>query len=238
MTVHARAHPQVSGRLDRYFYTGMSLACLLVVFVGFAPSYYLRSRFFTDGLPAHLHAHGLLFSVWIVFMVGQTWLISAGRRAWHRALGPAGAALAALMAISGVTAGIMTARREAALGFEEAARAFLTIPMFSMAVFAGLVAAGILWRGRPQTHKRLMLLATISILDAPIARWPGAPGQFGVSLLTDLFIAAAVLYDVVSRRRVHPATIAGGLVIAGNQALRDVAGRSEAWHALTRWLIG
>lgn len=216
----------------------MSLAALLVVLVGFAPTYYLRSRFFTDGLPAHLHAHGLLFSAWIVFAAVQTWLIAAGRRAWHRTLGWAGAALAALTTASGVTAGILTARREAARGLDDAAQAFLTIPIFSMAVFAGLVAAAVAWRRHPQVHKRLMLLATISILDAPIARWPGAPGPIGVFVLVDLFIVAMFVYDLVSRGRVHPSTLVGGAAILGNQALRDAVGRSDVWQAMAQAVIG
>ena len=101
----------------------------------------------------------------------------------------------------------------------------------------GLVAAAIVCRRRPQAHKRLMLLATISILDAPIARWPGAPGALGVSLLVDLFVVVAMAYDFLSRRRVHPAYIVGGAIIAGNQALRDVVGRSDAWQAVARALI-
>ena len=218
-------------RSDRLFYTGMAVTAALVVLVGFAPTYYLRSTVSRGTLPALLQAHGALFSAWIVLMVVQATLIARQRTDVHRALGWVGAALAALVATAGVTAGLATARREAA-------RAFLTIPMFSMVVFAGLVAAAIVCRRRPQAHKRLMLLATISILDAPIARWPGAPGALGVSLLVDLFVVVAMAYDFLSRRRVHPAYIVGGAIIAGNQALRDVVGRSDAWQAVARALIG
>ena len=225
-------------RSDRLFYTGMAVTAALVVLVGFAPTYYLRSTVSRGTLPALLQAHGALFSAWIVLMVVQATLIARQRTDVHRALGWVGAALAALVATAGVTAGLATARREAAGGLDEAARAFLTIPMFSMVVFAGLVAAAIVCRRRPQAHKRLMLLATISILDAPIARWPGAPGALGVSLLVDLFVVVAMAYDFLSRRRVHPAYIVGGAIIAGNQALRDVVGRSDAWQAVARALIG
>jgi hypothetical protein len=146
--------------------------------------------------------------------------------------------LAALVAAAGTTAGIMTARREAAAGLEDAARAFLTIPILSILVFSGLVAAAVIARGRAQAHKRLMLLATLSILDAPIARWPGAPGALGVFVLVDLFVAVAILYDVVSRRRVHPAYLWGGAIIVAGQTLRDPIGHLAAWHAVARALIG
>jgi hypothetical protein len=238
MTAGAPAAAHGPGRFDRLFYLGMSVCIAVVVFVGFAPTYYLRASLSTEALPLHLHVHGLLFSAWIGLLVVQTWLVAMRRTSWHRALGWGGAVLAALVAAAGTTAGIMTARREAAAGLEDAARAFLTIPILSILVFSGLVAAAVIARGRAQAHKRLMLLATLSILDAPIARWPGAPGALGVFVLVDLFVAVAILYDVVSRRRVHPAYLWGGAIIVAGQALRDPIGHLAAWHAVARALIG
>jgi hypothetical protein len=223
---------------DRVFFLGMSVAAAVVVLVGFAPTYYLRPRYGAESLPLLLHVHGALFTAWITLAVVQTALIAAQRRSWHRALGVAGAVLAALVTAAGTMAGIVTARREASLGFEDAARAFLTIPLFSMAVFSGLVCAAIRARFNPQTHKRLMLLATISILDAPIARWPGAPGALGVALLVDLFVVIVIVYDVGTIRRIPYASLWGGAAIFVNQALRDVIGRTDAWAALARTMVG
>src|SRR6185295_9178381 len=82
---------------------------------------------------------------------------------------------------------------------------FLAIPLFDMLVFSSLVAAGFYFRRRTDVHKRLMVLATIAILSAPIARLPlgilkaGPPAFFA---LADLFILACVLYDLIARRRV------------------------------------
>jgi hypothetical protein len=227
-----------AGRFDRWFYSGMSVAIAIVVFVGFAPTYYLRSPSTGGSLPLHLHLHGALFSAWIGVLVVQAGLVAARRIAWHRALGRGGAVLAGLVAAAATAAGILTARREAAGGLDVAARAFLTIPLFSMLVFSILVAAALACRFRPQAHKRLMLLATISVLDAPIARWPGAPDAFGVALLVDALIVIAIAYDALSQRRVHPAYLWGGTLIVAGQALRDVVGRSEMWHALMRPVVG
>jgi hypothetical protein len=116
--------------------------------------------------------------------------------------------------------------------------AFTTTPFFSMAVFLTLVVAAIVRRVRPQTHKRLMLLATINLLDAPIARWPGAPGLSGVYVLVDLFIVAGILYDLVTRRRVDSAYVWGGAVVVAGQALRDIIGQTTAWQAIARAVIG
>jgi hypothetical protein len=46
------------------------------------------------------------------------------------------------------------------------------------------------------------------------------------------------MYDAVSRRRIHPAYIWGGLLMVVSQILRDVVGRTSAWHALARLTLG
>jgi uncharacterized membrane protein YoaK (UPF0700 family) len=110
-----------------------------------------------------------------------------------------------------------------------------------MLVFSSLVAAGFYFRRRADVHKRLMVLATISILAAAIARLPfgflkaGPPAFFG---LTDLFIVACVLYDLVSRRRIHRATVCGGLIIILSQPLRLMISGTSVWMAFATWLIG
>jgi hypothetical protein len=80
------------------------------------------------------------------------------------------AALAVVMIVVVTTAGIWSMRRQVDDGFVQEAQAFLTTPLFSMMAFAGFVGAAIVRRRDTHTHKRLMLLATISILDAAVAR--------------------------------------------------------------------
>ena len=132
--------------------------------------------------------------------------------------------MAALVVTVGVTTAIISGRTNIAAGFGDEARAFTTTPFFSMAVFLILVVAAIVNRARPQTHKRLMLLATINLLDAPIARWPGAPGLTVVYVLVDLFIVAAYVW--------------GGAIVVGGQLLRDIVGQTAMWKAIARAIIG
>jgi hypothetical protein len=227
-----------TARRDHLFYTGMAIAFALVVLVGFARTYYLRPQFFTEGLPVYLRVHGLVFSAWFVLLVAQSALVGVRRTPLHRTIGWAGAALAALVVIVGITTAIVSGRGNIEAGFGDEARAFMTTPFFSMMVFVALVATAIVYRMHPQTHKRLMLLATINLLDAPIARWPGAPGLTAVYALVDLFILAGILYDLATRRRVDPAYLWGGALIVVGQLLRDPVGRSAAWNAIARALIG
>ncbi len=236
LTVGARTEV----RADRVFYTGMALAVAVAVFVGFARTYYLRSQFQTTSLPFYLRVHGAVFSAWIVLFLAQTSLIGVRRIDLHRRLGWVGGALAAVMIVVGVTAAILSGRRTIAEGLENETLTFLTTPLSSMVVFGALVGAAIRYRRQPQVHKRLMLLATISILDAATARWPLAflaTISWAYYALADLFIAAAVAYDVASRRRVHPAYIWGSLLIVVSQSLRNVVGRTDAWHAVARLIL-
>lgn len=67
----------VKKRSDDIFFTTASVVMLMIVFVGFAPSYYLKGAIFAP-LPSLLvHLHGAVFSSWIVLFVVQSSLISA-----------------------------------------------------------------------------------------------------------------------------------------------------------------
>lgn len=224
---------------DRLFYTGMSLASIATVFIGFAPTYYLKGYFQAASLSPLVHVHGLVFTAWILLFLAQTALVAGHRIDVHRRLGVAGAGLAVSLVAVGLTTAVASARRGFAAG-NAGVLTFLAIPFGDMLVFLVLATAGIRYRHRPETHKRLILLATVSILDAALARWPLAlmrVGPVAFFAATDLFVVAGLLYDLVSRRRLHPAYVWGGLFIVGSQALRLGIARTAAWLAFARALV-
>jgi len=107
-------------------------------------------------------------------------------------------------------------------------------------MFATFVAAAIRYRRDPQTHKRLMLLATISILDAAVARLPLdvlRSASWAYLPATDVFLAVAILYDILSRHTVHRAYIWGGLLLIIEQALRIPVGETAAWQAIAHAIL-
>jgi hypothetical protein len=241
MTVEAPALPRpVGARYDRPFYTGMAIAAAVVVFIGFAPTYFLRASYQTTSLPTYLLVHGFLFTTWIALFIAQTSLVAVRRTNVHRRLGWAMASLAAVMVVVGTTAGIWSMRRQVDAGFAQQAQAFLTTPLFSMVAFAGFVTAAIVLRRDSQTHKRLMLLATISILDAAVARLPFEflrTSNWNYLPTTDTFLAAAILYDLASRRTVHRAYVWGGVLLVIEQALRIPVGETAAWQAIAHAIL-
>jgi hypothetical protein len=230
----------VRSRRTRRFYVAMALAFALTVFAGFSRSYFLKLHYGTPALSVLLHIHGVVFSAWILLFAAQTTLVSAHRTDLHRRLGVAGAVLAGLLLVMGTATAILRVRDGSAPIPGVSGLAFLAIPMFDMVVFAILAGSGLALRRRLETHKRLMTLATIGLLSAPLARIPwvfraGPPGFFG---LTDLFIVAMLVYDLATRRRVHPATVWGGLVLVASQPLRLMISGTAAWTAFAAWATG
>lgn len=215
-------------RRQRFFYVGMAVAIAATAFAGFAKTYYLL-----------LDLHGLVFTSWILLLLVQTVLVAADRTPVHRRLGIAGAAIAVLVVIVGTTTAIVRAKQGAAPPGEPPPLVFLVIPLGDMVVFAALAGAGLYFRRRADVHKRLMVLATIALLSAPIARLPfpfltaGPVAFFG---LADLFIVACALHDLTTRGRVHRATAWGAVVIVVSQPLRLIVGTTDAWLAFATWM--
>src|SRR5262245_46641273 len=96
---------------DRWFFTGQALAAAVTVFVGFAPTYYLRSAAAGPPLTTLVHVHAIVFTGWILLFIAQTSLIAARRTDLHRRLGVAGAGLVVCLLVVGWLTAIEAARR-------------------------------------------------------------------------------------------------------------------------------
>jgi hypothetical protein len=230
--------PIVSRRADRAFYTAAALTAVLVVFAGFARTYYLKGIYGAPALTGLVHLHGLVMTLWFALFVVQVRLVAAGRVDLHRRLGQFGAALA--VAIVGV--GTVTAITAARLGHSPGPPplVFLTIPLGDMVVFSVLISLGLSYRQRPALHKRLLLLSSLGILTAAIARIPldvihngGLPLYFG---LTDLCVLVCLGLDTVKNRRLHPAFGWGFLFIIASQAFRFWLAGTAQWLSFAAWL--
>jgi hypothetical protein len=126
------------------FHFYVALLFVAIAFGGFARTYLVpvaTGRF--EGA-AILHLHGLLFFAWTVLFTVQSWLVEQRRLEWHRALDYG-----------------------AATGNDAAARALAIVPTSQILLFAAFVAAGLANVRKPETHKRLMLIATASCCPRP-----------------------------------------------------------------------
>jgi hypothetical protein len=225
---------------DRLFYAGMMLAMALTAFAGFAPSFYLRRADFAGPpLTQFVMFHGALMTAWMLGGVLQASLIAARNTALHRTFGWVFAALALLIILTGPQVGIEAIRR-GAVPPGLTAEQFLVLPFAGAVMFAAFVGLGVIKRNNAQAHKRLMLLATISILDAAIARMPGmlTAGPLAFFALADLFIVAGIAYDIVSRGRIHAVWVYGGFAIVISQIVRLVLSATVMWASFVHYLVG
>jgi hypothetical protein len=157
----------------------------------------------------------------------------------HRRLGIAGVLLAAVMIVVGATTAIKAAARGSAPPGADSL-AFLAIPMFDMLLFSTLVASAFFLRRDREAHKRLMLLAYISIIVAAVARLPGVfpLGPLGFFGLGYIFLLIAVIYDLGSRHRVHRAYVWGGAWMVASVPLRLALSSTATWRAIAQFLTG
>jgi hypothetical protein len=142
----------------------------------------------------------------------------------HRAWGLFGISLATAMVFVGFAVANDVLATRLAAGYGDAARAFHIASISMITLFGGFVFVAILFVSRPEIHKRLMLLATVSMLAPAIARvlfalsvgiGPGLRPGLGPprtvesvlmpALIADALIVAGVIYDMRTRGRPHPA---------------------------------
>ena len=223
---------------DHRFFTAMAAALALAVFIGFAPTYYLRSTFGGRPLSGLVHLHGALATTWMLLFLVQTSLVAARRTDLHRRLGVAGGVLAVLLVLVGYVTAIEGARHGVTPPGGPPAMAFLAVPLGALATFAVLLGAGLYHRKRPETHKRLMLLATIALITPALARFrylgPGGPPVAITG--TCLFVVACLIYDRASHGRVHPAFFWGGLFLMLSLPVRFGITQLDVWLPVARWL--
>lgn len=228
----------------------MAMACAATAFLGFAPTYWVPlARGALSASPV-IHFHGFLFFTWSLYFVLQTWLAASGRVVNHRSLGIAGVSLATAMTIFGFLASVHVMQHSAALGQREAGIAFSIVPMSGIAFFAVVFVLAIMNTRRPEVHKRLMLLAAVSILDAAIARWfltflapagppgpPPVPVTIAPAVVASLLLVVAMVRDWRTEGRVHPVYITGTLALLAVKVLNWPVSESAVWHAFAGGIL-
>ena len=150
-------------RQGHVFYASMALVAIVVTIVGFGPTYYFSPFVTVPALPMLTHVHGAVFTAWLLLFTLQVTLVFRNRTDVHRRLGPVGAVLSVAMIALGIMMIVVRARRGDRGGFEDA-QTLAAFEFGDMAIFATLVGAALYQRKHSEAHKRLILLATISLL--------------------------------------------------------------------------
>lgn len=226
--------------IERRFYIGAAIGAILIVFAGFARTYYLKGVFGAPPILELVHVHGIVMTSWFLLFLVQVGLVATRHTNIHRKVGVGGTILAALMVIISVATAISAARRGVTPG--PPPLVFLVIPLGDLLVFSILVTAGISLRKKLTTHKRLMLMASMGILTPAIARIPlefiATGGPLVFFGLTDLLILAVIAVDTVRNRRLHPAFAWSALLVIASHPLRLMLSGTDLWMRFATWLVG
>ena len=220
----------------------MAAVFLVVIFTGFARTYYLAGVFNAPLPNLLVHIHAVAFTLWIVLFIAQISLVTAGRVDLHRRLGLLGFVLAIVMILLGtVTASDRLARHVAQPGTDtvEEVRAFYAVPLFDMVMFSTFVYFGYRNRVQPAVHKRLMLFATLSLLDAGFDRWP-VFDPYSLPIVNLICFTPLLLlmigYDWWSSGKVQRVTIWSTIFMVVVQQIRHPLGHTAAWQSLAAWV--
>ena len=229
---------------ERRFFLATALIFAITAFIGFAPTYYLKSLFSSPPVPRMIvHLHGLLMSVWILLFAAQVYFIRSTRIKQHQQLG----LLSIVLGIAIFVAGLMTAIAAAKYGSTSMPPGakpleFLVVPFFDVIVFAVLFAAAVYYRRNAPNHKRLMFLTVLNFVPPAIARFPfglteayGPLWFFGVpDLLAIIFVAV----DTWRNRKLNTVFLAGAVFLIASHLLRLPLSTTQAWLSFATWLTG
>jgi hypothetical protein len=233
---------KVDFRFEHFVFSGMALLILAFVFVGFSRTYYLAGIFKAPLPNLLVQIHGAVFTLWMLLLITQTSLVAADRVDIHRRLGLFGFGLASVMVILGLLVATDSIIRHATSP-EMAAkmRTFYATPLAGMVMFSTLIYFAFRNRFNRAAHKRLILIANLTIVDAALDRWP-VPWDWWTNRVANLLVVYPILlllmlYDWWSTKKIQPATLWGAVfLVTMEQVVRPLVSHSAPFQAFAGWM--
>ena len=204
-------------------------------------------RFASENPPAPrvIYFHAFVFIVWLLLLTAQVMLVLRNRVAWHRKLGWFAAGWACLMAVMGPWAAMASQAvnlHNPPLGDPQ----FISVNIVDIGGFLALLAWGFTLRKDPAAHKRMMILATISLADPGFGRFTGwllpepqsaIPAFFYMFYGNALMILLMAAWDWWKGRLMRSFVIGAAGLLAG-EFLASVVYFWGPWKALTMsWVV-
>jgi hypothetical protein len=240
----AVTHPLERAATPRRIHVSVSLLAAALVFAGFWRTYF--GPLLEGSLHAVLiiHLHAVVFVAWLALVICQSVLAAIGRTALHVRIGKIGMWYGLCVILFGLLAALNGFATRIHAGRIMAAQRFLWGPLTDLVVFAMFFGAAWAYRRRPEIHKRLIVVATTTLLIAPVGRlpfWLGAPVTvfnfllFLIVWLSPLFVAMG--HDYLSRRIIHPVYVIGVLSLIALR-FRNPLKETDTWLSVSGWLAG
>ena len=197
----------------RQAYFGVALLIAGIVAWGFWGTYYSQPLARAD-LPAIVHVHAAVFSIWVLVLLAQAAVVVAGNVRLHRQIGTAGMIYGAAVFSVGllVSVGAPVLRVRAAFYPLEVGGVIALYNLTDMLLFGAFLALAFAYRDRPELHKRWIIAATAALCGAALGRVvPGGTPQYLLLWLSPLLAMIGV--DLVARRRVHWIPVVSGALL-------------------------
>ena len=190
--------------------------------------------------PFILWIHGSAFAAWLIFFSFQSTLVRVHKVSWHRFLGWFGAGLATMTVLLGTATALIMARFDAVQLHQSGTDAFLSIPFFDMIAFGAPIALAIYWRTKPELHRRLIFIATCSLMDPPIGRFGYLFDHNLFYPCLDLLMVLGVARDLLVDRRVHEVYLYALPLLIVGQSLAVYMWRQNPswWQGITHAILG
>ncbi len=187
---------------ERMFFLASGAWFVLVTFVGFADTFFLRFAFIEDYGPirSSLAIHGALYTLWMVLYAVQAGLISTKRYALHKSLG----LTSVILLIAILPSGWYVVVEKFALGRKSVDEAWYNLGQITSGCVLALLA--IAFRKKPYVHKRLMFAATAFLTLASVARahewFLENPSWWTRKLISASPLFALIAFDFIRTRRI------------------------------------
>ena len=211
----------------RSAYSRFALLLLLITVISLVPQYLATLLSAPSEMSVELAVHGAAFLAWYILFTLQCGLVSVGQVSTHRKLGYLSIPFAAFLIVSGAAMLIGTMK---SFQPDWTDQHLLSRTSFVWAIFHTLLSFGtfyilaIVLRQRSSLHKRLMILASLSMMAASITRFAYLPiipidGTAFSLLSTYLLLAIPLVIDRRERGRIHPVLIYGTGIYVATQLL-------------------
>lgn len=214
--------PRPARAAEARFFERYTLGLVLLVVFGFG-QFELRGLADLPNAPWWVHLHAAVMTAWLGLLLVQPRLAGAASgdaaRIWHRRLGWAGAVLMIAIMVLGVVAAVGALRLHRVPPFF-APGYFLALSAVEAAMFGFLVMSGVARRGEALWHRRLMIGASLILLEPALGRllpmpFLGWAGEWLVMICQLLAVTVIARHDIRQFGRTHPATLGIGAVVVG-----------------------
>lgn len=232
---HPKAGRHVPRKLHGYFIV-FALVFAAIVLIGFSRTFFIPMARGSFTKPLVVHVHGGLFFAWTAVLVIQASLAATKRLKAHRKVGSFAGWLVLPMLVLGSVVAARDTVHDFRSGQGDSALSFFYGELADLAMFGLLAGGAMLYRRKPEYHKRWVILGSLGLIGAAIGRIPEISSQ-GQHIFFGL-IASVAVYDIASRRMVHPATVIGAATLLLIGLSEEQIGNTTIWIKTAHCLLG